>query len=55
MTFHEDHARLRMGHAPEMLAVLNTIVIGLLAKQAETNMAHARRDVAYHLDKGLAH
>lgn len=55
VTFHEDHAQLRMGHAPEMLAVLNNIVIGLFAMQAETNMAHARRDFAYHLDKGLAH
>jgi predicted transposase YbfD/YdcC len=54
VTFHEDHAQLRMGHAPEMLAVLNNIVLGLFAKQGETNMAHARRDFAYHLEKGLA-
>lgn len=54
VTFHEDHAQLRMGHAPEMLAVLNTIALGLFAKQGETNMAHARRDFAYHLDKALA-
>ncbi|TMC38021.1 MAG: hypothetical protein E6J31_11615 [Chloroflexi bacterium] len=54
VTFHEDHAQLRMGHAPEMLAILNTIVLGLFAKQGETNMAHARRDFVYHLDKGLA-
>jgi hypothetical protein len=44
-----------MGHAPEMLAVLNNIVLGLFAKQGETNMAHARHDFAYHLDKELAH
>ena len=54
VTFQEDHAQLRMGHAPEMLAVLNNIVIGLFAQQGETNMAHARRDFAYQLDKGLA-
>jgi predicted transposase YbfD/YdcC len=54
VTFHEDHAQLRMGHAPEMLAVLNNIVLGLFARQGETNMAHARRDFAYHLDKVLA-
>src|SRR6266852_1811275 len=53
VTFHEDHAQLRMGHAPEMLAVLNNIVLGLFARQGETNMAHARRDFAYHLDKVL--
>jgi len=54
VTFHEDHAQLRMGHAPEMLAVLNNIVLGLFARQGETNIAHARRDFAYHLDKVLA-
>ena len=54
VTFHEDLAQLRIGHAPEMLAVLNNIVLGLFAKQGETNMAHARRDFAYHLEKGLA-
>ncbi|MFL5663359.1 MAG: hypothetical protein ACJ8BW_18745 [Ktedonobacteraceae bacterium] len=54
VTFAEDHAQLRMGHAPEMLAVLNNIVLGLFAKQGETNMAQARRDFAYYLDKGLA-
>jgi predicted transposase YbfD/YdcC len=53
VTFHEDHAQLRMGCAPEMLAVLNNIVLGLFARQGETNMAHARRDFAYHLDKVL--
>lgn len=53
-TLREDHSQLRMGHAPEMLAVLNNIVLGLFAKQGETNMAHARRDFAYHLDKELA-
>jgi predicted transposase YbfD/YdcC len=54
VTFHEDHAQLRMGHAPEMLAILNNIALGLFAKQGETNVAHARRDFAYHLDKALA-
>jgi hypothetical protein len=33
--------------------VLNTIVLGLFARQGETNVAHARRDFAYHLDKAL--
>jgi hypothetical protein len=26
----EDHSQLRMGHAPHVLAILNTVVIGLL-------------------------
>jgi hypothetical protein len=52
VTFQEEHAQLRMGHAPKML-VLNTIVIGLFARSGETNMVHARRDFASHLAKGL--
>jgi len=32
----------------------NNIVVGLFARLGETNMAHARRDFAYHLDKALA-
>ena len=50
----EDHAQLRMGYAPEMLAVLNNAVLGLFARQGETNIAHARREFAYHLEKALA-
>ena len=44
----------RKGHAPEMLAVLNNVVLGLFARQGETNVAHARREFASHLDKALA-
>jgi len=53
-TMGEDHAQLRIGHAPQMLAVLNNTVLGLLARQGETNIAHARRAFAYHFDKALA-
>ncbi len=53
VTLHEDHGQLRMGHAPEMMAVLNNIVLGLFAKQGETNIAHARRAFAYHLERTL--
>jgi predicted transposase YbfD/YdcC len=53
-TMREDHAQLRLGHAPEMLAVLNNTVLGLFARQGETNIAHARREFAYHLEKALA-
>ena len=54
VTMQEDHAQIRMGHAPEMLAVLNNIVLGLFARQGQTNMAHARRAFDYHFDKALA-
>jgi predicted transposase YbfD/YdcC len=53
-TMREDHAQLRMGHAPEMLAVLNNAVLGLFARQGASNVAHARREFAYHFDKALA-
>ena len=53
VTLQEDHAQIRLGHAPEMLAVLNNVVLGLCARQGETNVAHARRDFASHLDKAL--
>ena len=32
----------------EMLAVLNNTVLGLFARQGETNIAHARRAFAYY-------
>jgi len=31
-TLREDHAQVRMGHAPEMLAILNNTVLGLFAR-----------------------
>jgi len=52
-TLREDLSQLRMGHAPQTLAMLNT-ALGLLARQGETNVADARRAFAYQLDKALA-
>jgi predicted transposase YbfD/YdcC len=53
-TMREDHAQVRMGHAPEMLAVLNNTVLGLFARQGATNVAEARRTFAYLFDRALA-
>jgi predicted transposase YbfD/YdcC len=53
-TMREDHAQVRMGHAPEMLAVLNNTVLGLFARQGATNVAEARRVFAYQFDRALA-
>jgi hypothetical protein len=44
MTLREDHSQLRMGHAPQVLAILNIIVVGLVARQGKTNLAEARRE-----------
>src|SRR5438105_9560285 len=52
-TLREDYAQVRMGHAPQMLAVLNNTVLGLFARQGEHNVAHARREFAYHFEKAL--
>jgi hypothetical protein len=43
-----------MGHAPQMLAVLNNTALGLFARLGQANIAHARREFAYHFDKTLA-
>lgn len=53
-TMREDHSQLRMGHAPHLLAILNTTVVGLVARQGRPNLAEARREFAYQFDKALA-
>ncbi len=52
-TMREDHAQLRMGQAPHVLAMLNNTAWGLLARNGATNLAHARRQCSYQLDKAL--
>ena len=54
MTLREDHSQLRLGHAPHLLAILNNTVIGLVARQGSTNLAQARREFAYQLERALA-
>jgi hypothetical protein len=49
----EDHAQLRMGHAPHVLAMLNNTAWGLLARNGTSNLAQARRELSYQLDKAL--
>ncbi|HEY6410784.1 MAG TPA: ISAs1 family transposase [Ktedonobacteraceae bacterium] len=52
-TMREDHAQLRMGQAPHLLAMLNNTAWGLLARNGASNLAHARRECSYQLDKAL--
>jgi predicted transposase YbfD/YdcC len=52
-TMREDQAQLRMGQAPHLLAILNNTAWGLLARNGATNLAHARREFSYQLDKAL--
>lgn len=46
VTFHEDQCQVRKGHAPEILASINNIVLGLLAGKGVKNVAKARRSYA---------
>jgi len=43
-----------MGHAPQVLAILNNIVVGLVARQGKTNLAEARRKFAYQLERDFS-
>jgi hypothetical protein len=44
----------RSGHAPHLLAILNTIVVGLVARQGCANLAEARREFAYQLERAFS-
>ena len=52
-TLGEDHSQLRLGHAPHLLAILNNIVVGLIARQGRTNLAEARREFTYQLERAF--
>jgi predicted transposase YbfD/YdcC len=54
MTLREDHSQLRMGSAPHVLAILNNTVVGLIARQGRTNLAEARREFAYQVERAFS-
>ena len=43
VTFREDRTRLTQGQAGQAMAILNNLVVGLLAQHGYRNMASARR------------
>src|SRR5690349_16604544 len=49
----EDHSKLRQGIAPEVNAILNSAVLGLMDQAGVINVAQARREFDYHLSKRL--
>jgi hypothetical protein len=49
----EDAMRTRTGQAPQVLATLNNLALGLLGRQEIGNVAEAQRAIAYHLDRFL--
>lgn len=45
-TLKEDRCTLRTGHAAEMMALVNNVVLGLLLRRGVTNVPDVRRDYA---------
>ena len=53
VTFREDRSRVRTGHAPQALATINNLVLGLFAWLGYTSAPEARRHFAAHLDQSV--
>jgi predicted transposase YbfD/YdcC len=53
VTLGEDRSQVRMGQAPQVLASLNNLVIGLAARHKQPNLAAWQRRLAYVFDKVL--
>ena len=52
-TLREDWSRVRRGHAPQVLATLNNLGLGLLLRRKVTNVPEARRKYAAHISEAL--
>jgi predicted transposase YbfD/YdcC len=52
-TMREDWYHVRMGTAPQAMAVINNLVLGLLDKQDFRSVPEARRHYAANLDQAL--
>ncbi len=52
-TLREDWSQVRRGHAPQVLAALNNVVLGLLLRQGVKNVPQARRRYAAHPEAAL--
>jgi len=52
-TLREDHSQLRMGHAAQVMAVINNLVLGLLLRQGVKNVPQERRRFAAHPHEAL--
>lgn len=53
-TMRADGYHVRMGTAPQAMAVSNNLVLGLLDKQSFRSVPEARRHYAAHLDQALS-
>jgi len=54
VTLGEDRGLLRMGNGPQIMAILNDLTLGLVARAGHTNVAQARRIYAAFPDHALA-
>src|SRR6266550_2097865 len=54
VTFGEDHSRLRIGNAPQVMAALRNLAITLLHRGGDFQIAAARRHFSYHPDEAFA-
>lgn len=54
VTLKEDACQVRRGRAPQVLAVLNNLVLGFVLRTGERNLAAAQRTFAYSFDRLLA-
>lgn len=54
VTLHEDHSRVRLKHAPQVMAALNNFVLSLFAWLGYENIPQARRHLDAHIEKGVA-
>ncbi|MGQ0602497.1 MAG: ISAs1 family transposase [Anaerolineales bacterium] len=52
-TWREDACRLKTGQAPQVMTLLNNLVLGLLVGQGVINVPQARRYLSAHLDQAL--
>jgi hypothetical protein len=53
VTLEEDRSQVRSGQAPQALACLNNVVVGLAAQVGEANLAAARRGFDYRFNRAL--
>ena len=53
VTLREDRSRVRTGQAPQILAAINNLVLGVLARLGYPSAPQARRKVAAHLDEAV--
>lgn len=53
VTLHEDRSRVQIGKAPQALAIINNLILGLCARLGYTSTPTARRHFAAHLDEAV--